>query len=343
MTDGILRVGRVGALRTLFARSLATAGLPGEWSIFALPIPGFEAHRLGRNREGAVCLIIVSPASGRAPRPDVCLQNLRVQRRVLCDVLHPSGKRETLLGTVIACSAESRDLQGFFLDLFDQALPAIGATPEESDVDWWIDQATRLFAELESPTAREVRGLWGELLVIAEARDPVALIRRWHDSAEDRFDFLAGSFALEVKTCRDSDRVHLFSLPQLRPTASMDVVIASVPVHADPHGVSAIDLLSEIEGRVSAQEIGSKLRQMTFQVGGAALAQSPQRFDRSAAAQGLRWMWASAIPAIDQRPPAEVLEVELRVRCRDVPTEDLARLVEARLGTTTEPQVTRDR
>lgn len=333
MTDLRARATRVGRLRALFAQSLATAPLPpGEGAICALPIPGFETHRLGRNREGAVCLVIAAPAGGGTARPDIRLQNLRVQRRALCDVLRPTGERESLLGTVIACSAESQDLRGFFLDLFDQALTAIGVTPQESDVDWWIDQATRLFAELESPAVREVRGLWGELLVIAEARDPVSLIRRWHDSAEDRFDFLAGSFALEVKTCRDSERVHLFSLPQLRPPVSMDVVIASVPVHADPHGVSAIDLLSEIDGRVSDVEISSKLRQTAFQVGGGSLAQSPQRFDRRAAVEGLRWMWASAIPAIDERPPAEVLGVELRVRCRDVPGEDLAGLVESRLG-----------
>jgi len=331
MTDAQGVRSQAGRLRAAFAHSLATAPLPAEGAICALPIPGFEAHRIGRNHEGAVCLVIAAPAGDGAARPDVRLQNLRVQRRATCDVLRPTGERESLLGTVIACSAESQDLRGFFLDLFDQALAAIGVTPQESDVDWWIDQATRLFAELESPEIREIRGLWGELLVIAGARDPIALIRRWHDTAENRFDFLAGSFALEVKTCRDSERLHLFSLSQLRPPVPMEVVVASVPVYADPHGISAIDLLSEIDRRLSDADIRAKLRQTTFQVGGGSLAQSPQRFDRRAATDGLRWMWATAIPALDERPPPEVLAVHIQVRCRDVQGENLANLVEARL------------
>ena len=323
---------RVGLLRALFAQSLANAPLPAGGAICAVPIPGYDAHRLGCTSEGAACLIIATPAGTGSARPDVRLQNLQVRRRVLCDVLRPTGEHESLVGTVIACSADSLDLRGFFLDLFDQALSAFGVKPREADVDLWIDHATRLFSELDSSEIREVRGLWGELLVMAAARDPVPLIRRWHDTAEDRFDFLAGSFALEVKTCRDLDRVHVFSLPQLRPTPSLDVVIASVPVHADPHGISAIGLLGEIEGRVEDAEIRSHLRQTAFHVGGGSLAQSPQRFDRRAATEGLRWMWASAIPAIDERPPVEVLEVTLRVCCRDVPSEALAEMVEARLG-----------
>jgi putative PD-(D/E)XK family protein DUF4420 len=332
MPDVRRQRGVTGRLREIFAQSLASAPPPGEGTICALPIPGFEEHRLGRNKDGAVCLVIAAPAAGGAARPDVRLQNLRIQRRVLCDVLRPTGERESLVGTIIACSAESQDLRGFFLDLFDQALSAIGQAPEEKEVDWWIDQATRLFAELETPAVREIRGLWGELLMICEASDAVALIRRWHDSPEDRYDFLAGSFALEVKTCNDSERVHLFSLSQVRPTVDMEVIVASVPVRPDPHGMSVLDLLVEIEGRLTDTAILGKLRQTVFRIGGGSLAQSPQRFDRRAAAEGVRLMWASAIPAIDERPPAEVLDVQLRIRCRDVAGEDLGKLIESRLA-----------
>jgi hypothetical protein len=222
-------------------------------------------------------------------------------------------------------------LRGFFLDLFDQALESLGASPTEQEVDAWIDHATRLFAELDDPTVREIRGLWGELLMICESRDPTVLVRRWHDDPDERFDFTAGSFALEVKTCRDLERVHMFSLGQLRPPADLDVVIASVPVRSDPTGVTAVELLSEIEARVEEHEVRKRLRLTAFRIGGASLAESPQRFDRKAAVAGLRLFRATMVPAFDQAPASEILNVQLTIRCRDVPSEDLGGVVVSRL------------
>jgi hypothetical protein len=312
---------------------LANVPLPKEGTICALPIPGFGVHRVGRDHSGAVCLVIAAPEFDGPVRPDVRLKNLSVQRRVSCDILRPNGEQESIIGTVVACSADSNDLRGFFLDLFEQALHAVAPEPSGRDLDSWIDHATRLFADLDAASALEMRGLWGELLVVCEARDPATLIRRWHESPEDRHDFVCGSFALEVKTCRDSERVHHFSLLQIRPVADMEVIVASVPVYTDPHGMSAVDLLTELETRISAAPIRDRLRQIVFRLGGTALAQTVQRFDRRAAVDGLKLMRASRIPAVEERPPSEVLDVQLTVRCRDVPSEDLAEVVESRFVT----------
>jgi hypothetical protein len=319
-----------GRLRELFSRVFAVVAPPLEGTIAATPIPGYELHRLGRTRDGAVCLVISATSSSKAARPDVRLQNLTIQRRVLCDVVRPTGEREQIHGSVISCCAQSQDLRGFFLDLFDQALSSIGRNPSEEQIDSWLEQATSLFAELEAPSAREIRGLWGELLVISEARDPTAYIRRWHECPDERFDFLSGSFALEVKTCTDLERIHLFSLSQIRPSADIEVVVASIPVRLDPHGVSVVGLLSAIEARVTDAEALKKLRQTAFHVGGASLLDAPQRFDRRAASDGLRLMRASQIPGINEPLSTEILDVRLHVRCCDVPGEDLSDVVEVR-------------
>lgn len=319
-----------GRLRELVSLVFAQETPPSEGTIAALPIPGYELHRLGRTKEGAVCLVISTAASSKAARPDVRLQNLTIQRRVLCDIVCSTGEREHIHGSVISCSAQSQDLRGFFLDLFDQALSSIGRNPSEEQIDFWLDQATRLFAELEAPSAQEIRGLWGELLVISEARDPTAYIRRWHECPDDLFDFLSGSFALEVKTCTDLDRIHLFSLSQIRPSADIEVVIASIPVRLDPHGVSVVGLLSAIESRVTDAEALKKLRETAFHVGGASLLEAPQRFDRRAAANGLRLMRASQIPGINEPLSPEILDVRLQIRCCDVSGEDLSGVVEGR-------------
>ena len=331
MTDARGRRQSGGRLRSLYHDALAGAPPPPEGTICAVPIPDSEANRLGRTREGFVCLVISAKEGSGVARPDVRLQNLQVQRRMLCEVTRPSGERESLTGVVVTCSADSGDLRGFFLDLFDQALDALGGAPAERDIDAWIDHAARLFSDLESTAFREIRGLWGELFVIAESKDPSVLVRRWHEDPADRFDFSAGAFALEVKTCKDLERVHVFSLPQLRPSTVTDVVVASVPTVADAQGSSAVDLLAEITQRVPDAAVCEKLRETAFRVGRSSLLESHSRFDVRIARGGLRLMRASNIPAFEERPPSDVLEVTLSVRCRDVPGEDLADWIEAQL------------
>jgi Putative PD-(D/E)XK family member, (DUF4420) len=320
------------SLRALFASSLAACSLPPGAILCALPIPQRPSHRLGKGPDGSISLILaVSPGRG-APKPDVQLQNIRVQRRIHCEITRPTGEVESLQGSIITCLATSTDLRDFFLELFGQALATMEENPTEEATDRWIDHCIQLFAELEDTSGRNVRGLWGELLLIAESTDPTALARRWHSKREDIFDFSSREFALEVKTSADLERIHEFSLAQLR-SAHTEVVIASVPVLVDPLGQSILDLLMETEGKVPDDAVKAHLRRIAFAVGGSALAElPPRRFDRTAAAAGLRYFRATQVPAVEPSPDAAIIEVRLRVRCRDIPDEELADEVIERLS-----------
>jgi len=319
-------------LRALYTRALAGTVSPSGDLIYALPIPGFEAHRLGRDRHGSVCLIVAARAVNHPAQPDIRLENLSVRRRVRCEITQPTGTHESVLGTVITCSANSAEVRWLFLDVLNQALETMGPAPDESDIDYWVDHARRLFAELESPP-RELRGLWGELLVICESSDPESLIRRWHEDPLDRFEFVNRNYALVVKTCGELDRVHRFTLAQLRPDTNMEVVIASVPVQSNPQGQSVIDLVLELDARLVDRHVRTRLREIVFQRGGAALASANARFDRQTAREGYWLMRAQSIPAITERLPRSVLAVQLEIDCEDVRKEDLAETVVSRLRT----------
>jgi hypothetical protein len=232
---------------------------------------------------------------------------------------------------VITCVTDSDDLKVFFLDLFDRFLRSVGSRPTETDVDRWIDQASKLFADLEAAPLSEIRGLWGELLVIATSENSANLVRRWHDDANDRFDFSAGEFAVEVKTCRDSERVHQFSLGQLRPVGPAEVVIASVLVQADPTGTSVIDLMGEIESKVADSALHDKLRRVAFRLGARALTESDQRFDRNVAARSIRWIRAADVPAVERPLAPEILDVQLKIRCCDLSSSATKAYIETRL------------
>ena len=115
----------------------------------------------------------------------------------------------------------------------------------------------------------------------------------------------------------------------------MEVMVASVPAQADPQGLSVADLLAEIEKRVTDSGVRVKLRETVFRTAGASLAEvNPRRFDRRTAKDGLRFMTAASVPAVEERPPAEVLEVRLSIRCRDVPGLSKMDLIEGRLDAT---------
>jgi hypothetical protein len=330
--ERFLEYGRARRLVDLYLVELAGLPAPRPNEISAVPIPWAPGSRVGKKHSGNVCLLVQTTGTAEPIRPDVRLQNLSVQRRVKCLIARPDGARESMTGVLVTCSSESEDLRRFFLDLFDRFLRSVGSSPSEQDVDRWIEQASRLFAELEAPPASEVRGLWGELLVIASVVNSGNLVRRWHDDAMDRFDFSAGSFALEVKTCRDDERVHQFSLKQLRPVSSIEVVVASVLVQTDPTGSSVIDLLAEIDTKVTDPALREKLHRIAFRLGARALSEGNQRFDRHIALRSIRWINAMEIPAVSERLADEILDVQLKVRCRDLLDSASREYVESRLA-----------
>ncbi len=58
-----------------------------------------------------------------------------------------------------------------------------------------VERLVRLFASLAQPPAGSVQGLWGELLLIAHARDPLVLLRAWHADPLEVHDFINGTGA----------------------------------------------------------------------------------------------------------------------------------------------------
>jgi hypothetical protein len=312
---------------------------PASNIIYGLPIPGFEAHRIGNDRYGAVCLIIAADEVADDAQPDIELGALTVRRQLMCEITRPGGARESISGTMITCAADSAELRFLFLDIFDQAFEAIRAEPGENNLDKWIDHARRLFAELDSSAPREIRGLWAELLVICESADPASMIRRWHDDPHDRCEFFHDGHALLVKTCgSDSERIHRFALTQLRPEFEerriqpriATVIVASVPVQSAPEGHSVFDLFGEINGRLNDNILRTRLQGIVFRLGGPALSTDHARFDRDAARKGCRWLQAQSIPAIE-KPPKGVIAAHLEIDCEDVPDQDLATTVLDRL------------
>lgn len=296
--------------------SLGQPAMPG--AMLALPIAPGSSSRLLRGPGGEACLLIAGSEPGLGA--DLKLRNVEARARIRCVIEAPDGATETVEGALVTCTASDPQLRRLFLGLMEEALAALGDSPSASGIAAWLHRIATLFARLEQEGRKRLRGLWAELAVMLALGDPSLAARRWHADPKERLDFLAGSFALEVKSCQDLDRVHHFSLGQLRPPDDLDVWVASVMVRADPQGQSVLDLLHELEIEIADSAVRNTLRAMVLACGGAALEDDDlHRFDRAAALSTLRLMDARGIPSITGDFPPEVLAVELEVRCRDLP------------------------
>lgn len=310
------------------------AGTPfaaDEDTIVALPVAWAPGCRVGRDSSGQPCVFIPSSHSRRGA--DLRLRNIQARQGVRCRIDHPDGSTESALGMLVLCRAEQPAMARLFLAMMTDALAELGPEPSGEVIADWIQRVATLFSRLEVRGQTELRGLWAELLVINELGNPGLLARRWHADPQERYDFLSGTFALEVKSCQDLDRVHYFSLEQLRPPEAVEAWLSSVVVRLDPSGTSTLELLREIEARTPDPAVRSALRTMVFTMAGAALAEDDQhRFDAASARATLKIMDIRVVPSLEGDVPAEVLGVTLRVRCRDVPaiedgpTRALARL-----------------
>lgn len=313
---------------------LATLGGPSRQSaLLALPISAGAASRVVRGPNGEACLLIAGGETSGGP--DLKLRNVEAKARVRCEIESPDGSVTTVEGALVTCTAADPQLRRLFLGLMEEALEALGDAPSAAAIAAWLHRIATLFAKLEQEGRKRLRGLWAELLVMVALGDAELSARRWHVDPSERFDFLGGGFALEVKSCQDLDRVHHFSLEQLRPPDDLETWIASVVVRADPQGESVLDLLSELEGGVTDSRTRDGLRTMVLTIGGVALEDDDlHRFDKQGALATLRLIEAGSIPTIQGPVPDEIIAVSLQVRCRDLPAAGTLGAARAKLAAT---------
>ena len=307
------------------------AGLPwtpppiGEDSILALEHVGLSCM-VGRTAAGCVCVLV--PTTGRAPGRHHRLRNIEVREGVNCDVLAPGSSVRAIRGTLVVCRSEQSGLVRLFLGLLADAMTTLGPLPAASDFSNWVVRAAELFSQLEKEGRRTMQGLWAELVVASSLPSPEVAVRRWHADPLERYDFTSGAFSLEVKSCTDLDRVHSFSLDQLRPQTGTLVWIASVLARPEPLGRSVLDLVHALETGIPTPNVRHKLREIVFASAGSSINDDDRyRFDEAGARASLRLFDACTIPSVPGPLAPEILGVQLRVRCAALPVA--GNLVEA--------------
>jgi hypothetical protein len=231
-------------LESLFESLVLPLAQPSGNNLSAIPIPGFETHRLAKDVGGAPCLLLRQPAGAARPAP-IRLQNLLVAYDVPCTITFPSGTKEQDSFTILRCSDADPRLFAHFLKIVSPVVVALGAMPTSAAVRRAISGLVELFQALTAPAKKSIQGIWAELFVIRKSSNPMVLTSAWHRVGNEHFDFAAGPERIEVKSSSNQRREHHFSLTQLTCPGATRVVIASAFVERSGGGVSLRQIFEE--------------------------------------------------------------------------------------------------
>lgn len=226
-----------------------------EYSYAAADIPFSSTHKIGVTEEGNPIFFIKS--NGRIGETNINLELITVLFDQTCNLVFDNDPVEDTY-TVVFLKSNDFDLALYFVDVMSTVLEKAGDSPSTHDITREIKRLIELFRRFSQPPKRTLQGLWAELFIIERSSNAEYLIRSWHHTPTDIFDFNDGRTRLEVKSTLGPRRTHRFSLSQLPQDAS-EVLIASVFVQQTGNGASILDLRDSIISKLSSFETKYKL------------------------------------------------------------------------------------
>lgn len=281
-------------------------------SFSAFPLAGDSAHKLAKDEGGCPCLLVATGTAAKIQtRVPLVLENLAVLFDLSCQISTPNSPIQFGAFTVLKCVAADSVVHSYFLSLLPGISAAIGRSGDRAKVAAVVEDLVELFRALGAVPKKEIQGLWGELLLIREAENPVVLAQAWHAEPSDRYDFNNGGERIDVKTTSQVPRKHHFSLEQLYPPNGTKLIIASIVVQRSGAGLSVFDLLDEICRKVAQQpRLHLRLVSLVHQtLGNTWQSARSVRFDHQAAKQSLEYYDSSQIPKVCLPLPEGVSQV----------------------------------
>ena len=274
-------------------------------------LPSVAHHKIGVSVNGQPIFFIKCEASAKANFLDSNLEFIAVQFNRECQLLNNQKSVEKGIYTVIYLKTDSIDFQAYFLEVILLVIKKLPAIPTLQELKIEVEKLIELFSKFSKPPTKTFQGLWGELFVITQSKDPTYLIQAWHSSATDKFDFNDGIDKIEVKSTSKTKRIHHFSIEQLNPNPNSELIIASVFVVETGVGESIFDLMKRIEQKIKDRDLSFRMNQIIAQTLGREISKSfDMYFDYHLAVDSLQFYESKNIPSIEvQNVPNEVTNV----------------------------------
>lgn len=302
-------------------RQLARPAGGHELLFHAAQLETSSNFRIAMDAAGRPAMLIRTVDAVEKIRPRTELRHLSLWPQTDCEVSE-GGSCTTGCFAVLRCKADEPDLQRLFADVLESWVGVVGDAPTSDRVAAKFERLAQLFEAFSQPSSRDVKGLWGELFLVAVAAEPELLVRAWRSNPLALYDFEDGVEMLEVKTTAASPRRHDVSLRQMSPPIGTTLVLASVLASPKPNGHSVADLGRILKARLSEPDLRLRVDEIIAGTLGDGWTSASETFDASAAMRSLRFYDGTRIPCVDRLLPVEVSEVRFKVELDGVSSLD---------------------
>lgn len=292
-------------------KQFAELALPVGDTTNVVAIEG-TCHKLGKTAEGFPEFYICSDSKEGHPK-SIPLEYLDVCYDSPCTICE-NGVTQQQTFCVLSLRRTGDSLHLYFITIVLRIIDNLPTVPTSRNLAVEFDSLISIFSPSHKYDENKVKGLWGELLVIEQSRMPEMLIEAWHRNPTDKFDFTHGKDKIEVKSTAGEERKHTFSIGQLNPSKSSNLVIASVivrPSALSETGLSVKNLFDKLQARISSTQVKLKLlKGIASIIGVESNSFFSLAFDYVTACDTLQYYEASTIPHIDSTlVPAGVSDV----------------------------------
>lgn len=274
---------------------------PSSNSFSAKAIKGFENHRIAKNfNDNPSLLIFISENNQDFFVANQNLFNIKVTHNVKCEIVTDKKVSQNNF-SVVSYIGQNDDVKDVFLKTCLVLIKSLGQNPSNKKIKQTVDKFIELFKAIKEPPKKTIQGLWSELFFIEQSNFPEKVILGWHSIPEEKFDFSFDKFRIEVKSSSTESRTHHFSSAQLNPISNLEIIIASVLVSTSIAGLSVIDLMNKINGKLDDfPKQKEKLHLLVYSTLGIDIERVDEiRFNYELAKESLRFYKSEDIPKIE--------------------------------------------
>lgn len=274
-------------------------------------LPSMKNHKIGITQNGQPIFFIKCDNTTKSKTLDTNLEFITVQFNRQCQLINQNKKTEEGVYTIILLKTDIEYLQEYFLKIVFVLIRNLADKPLLKDLKIEIDKLINLFSKFTKPPLKTIQGLWAELLIIEQSKNPDYLIQSWHSSSSDKYDFNDGIDKIEVKSTLKSRRIHNFSIEQLTPNKNSQLLIASIFTIETGTGTNVSDLIEKIVNRIKDKNLSFRLNELAALTLGKDFEKSFEvYFDYQFALDSIQFYQSSDIPTIQQNNiPSNIMNV----------------------------------
>lgn len=217
----------------------------------AANLPFTKTHKIGISEEGYPVFFIESSFMGDIP--SINLDLISVQYTQRCNLKINDDSLASYY-TIVHLKSVDSELIKYYVDIMSLILIKIGDHPKQQHLINELKTLVDLFRLFSNSPMNSIQGLWAELFVMVQSSNPSYLVKSWHVSVNDVYDFNDGFNKIEVKSTIKRNRVHHFSNEQLTPNRNSQLAVCSIMMTITGQGISVFDLKDSIEERLDVED-----------------------------------------------------------------------------------------